>query len=227
MAAPGDGEWGRRMSVSPASVHDPRLFSAERGRAEVYLLLSDGFSFPGPSGPVTGDTWERDVALALAGLPYRVRAADLRWTVPDNDGGLETEYIRLFQIGGRRGPPCSLHSGFYTRDRSRTLQHLLRFYNFFGFKLSECVMPDHICVELEFMARLAEGTGADTGSLVRAQRDFLSSQLAWVDELAGRVRSCVPAPFYRSLTQLTARFLEADKKYIAEQALHGGGHGQN
>jgi DMSO reductase family type II enzyme chaperone len=216
------------MTTLAVEAGDVRRASSTRARSEVYALLSEGFEFPAhEAAPVDPDAWERRVALALAGLPYRVRASDLRWSVRDGQDGLETEYIRLFQIGGRRGPPCSLHSGFYSRDRSRTLQHLLRFYNFFGFGLNDCVMPDHICVQLEFMARLAEGTGADSGSLTRAQRDFTAGQLGWLDELASRVRTSAGAPFYRSLTLLASRFVQADSRFIADEALRGGGHGEN
>jgi TorA maturation chaperone TorD len=126
---------------------------------------------------------------------------------------MQSEYIRLFQIGGRRGPPCSLHEGFYTRDRSQTLQNLIRFYNYFGFRVVECVMPDHLPVQLEFMSELAGGAADDVSGL-RAQRDFLSTHLAWTDDLTGRVAKTKPHAFYRSLATLLSRLIVADQQFI-------------
>jgi nitrate reductase assembly molybdenum cofactor insertion protein NarJ len=127
---------------------------------------------------------------------------------------MQSEYIRLFQIGGRRGPPCALHAGFSGRDRSQTLQNLIRFYNFFGFRVVECVMPDHLPVQLEFVSELAAGEAVDAASALRAQRDFLRAHLWWTDELAERVAKSGAHPFYRSLTALTARLVAADQRFV-------------
>jgi TorA maturation chaperone TorD len=127
---------------------------------------------------------------------------------------MESEYIRLFQVGGRRGPPCPLHEGFYTRDRSQTLQNLIRFYNFFGFRVVECVMPDHLPVQLEFMSELAAGDAVDPASALRAQRDFLRGHLAWTEELGRRVARARPHPFYRSLAAVLARLVAADQPFV-------------
>jgi TorA maturation chaperone TorD len=123
---------------------------------------------------------------------------------------MQTEYIRLFQIGGRRGPPCPLHQGHYERDRSSTLKNLIRFYNYFGFSVAECIMPDHIAVQLEFMSELATGDLTDSESGLRAQRDFLRKHLAWTGDLADRASRVAPHPFYRTLTTLTSRLIGAD-----------------
>jgi TorA maturation chaperone TorD len=162
------------------------------------------------------------LTAAVGGLPYRLRSSGLTWPAPATYDEMQSEYIRLFQIGGRRGPPCPLHAGHYRRDRGRTLQNLIRFYNYFGFRVTECVMPDHLAVQLEFMSELAAGGAADAASGQRAQRDFLRTHLGWTETLANRVGKAGPHPFYRSLTALTARLVAADQQFI-RNAL-GGGH---
>ena len=185
-------------------------------QSDVYALLSSAYSFPDAS--FYDDAKDGHLAEQLAGalnqFPYRFRTSDLSWKLPDTYDEMQSEYIRLFQIGGRRGPPCPLHAGHYTRDRSHTLQNLIRFYNYFGFRVMECVMPDHLAVQLEFMSELAAGEVAEKASSQRAQRDFLQNHLGWTETLWGRVAKAGPHPFYRSLTVLTARLIAADQRFI-------------
>ncbi len=191
-------------------------------RRDVYARLSSALAFPSSTfhALVATDEWPQEIAAELAGLPYRLRTHDLAWPVPDEYDEMQSEYIRIFQVGGRRGPPCPLHEGQYTRDRGRTLQHLIRFYNYFSFDLLEGVMPDLVTVELEFMSHLAGGGVSDPQSLLRAQRDFLKSHLSWLSALAGRVAGTDPPRFYGSLVKLTDRFVAADQIFI-EHALGG------
>jgi DMSO reductase family type II enzyme chaperone len=215
------------MSTTPGIAMDADLIPNAlevSSRSRVYGLLSRAFSFPDESLHMR--VWDGQLAdqltAALGRLPFRLRTSDLRWPAPKSHEDMQSEYIRLFQIGGRRGPPCPLHAGHYGRDRGRTLQNLIRFYNYFGFRVTECVMPDHLAVQLEFMSELAAGGAADAASGQRAQRDFLRTHLGWTETLANRVGKAGPHPFYRSLTALTARLVAADQQFI-RNAL-GGGH---
>jgi len=186
-------------------------------RSDLYDHLSLAFSFPDAclyseirDGQLTA---QLDAALSM--LPYRLSTSRLSWKIPRTYDDLQSEYIRLFQIGGRNGPPCPLHQGHYTRDRSQALQNLVRFYNHFGFQTAECVMPDNLAVQLEFMSVLAEGNDR---SRLRAQRDFLAAHLTWTGELAKRVASSRPHPLYRSLTALTATLVEAEGRFLTKAA---------
>jgi DMSO reductase family type II enzyme chaperone len=142
-------------------------------------------------------------------------------TVPEDFDGFQSEYIRLFEVGGRGGAPCPLNSGHYATDRLRSLESLVRFYNFFGVQAEQGMMPDHVTIELEFMSFLAETEAAaknesDRRSCRRAQADFLGSHLAsWWPKITEKIKGQEPLPFYRSLADLTSRFLEADLKYVA------------
>jgi Nitrate reductase delta subunit len=192
------------------------LDSETSPRSSAYALLSSAYSFPDASfyGDARDGRLAEQLGGALSQLPYRLRTSDLSWKLPGTYDEMQSEYIRLFQIGGRRGPPCPLHAGHYTRDRSRTLQNLIRFYNYFGFRVMECVMPDHLAVQLEFMSELASGGVAEKASSQRAQRDFLQNHLGWTETLWSRVAKAGPHPLYRSLTALTARLIAADQRFI-------------
>jgi DMSO reductase family type II enzyme chaperone len=210
--------WGAvndMISIAADAVSGPAVASDTR-RSDIYGFLSLAFSFPDVSLHARAHDGQlvRQLSAALDQIPYRVRVSDLSWRTPNTYDEMESEYIMLFQIGGRRGPPCPLHAGHYARDRSRELQQLIRFYNFFGVRVAEGVMPDHISVQMEFMSALARGDLADSASLLRAQRDFLGRQLGWVEELAGRIRRRDPAPFYRALAAFTVRYVAADKQFL-------------
>jgi DMSO reductase family type II enzyme chaperone len=196
-------------------------------RGDTYLLLSHAISFPDARlhNRVLAQRWACELYGALGRLPCRFPLSRLNWTVPDHYDDMQSDYIRLFQVGGRRGPPCPLHEGHYTRDRGQTLQHLIRFYNYFGFRTIECVMPDHLPVQLEFMSELCRiaDESEDPGAL-RAQRDFIRRHLSWVENLRVRVNRSHPPPFYRSLIDVTARLIAADDRLIAarlEEEPHG------
>ncbi len=190
-------------------------------RSDVYAHLSFAYSFPHASlhAEVKSGQWAEQLAAVLPRLPYRLRTSDLAWKTGPEYDDMQSEYIRLFQVGGRGGPPCPLHEGYYTRDRAATLRELIRFYNYFGFRLTEGVMPDHISVQLEFMSRLASGDATDHGSALRAQRDFSRRHLVWVGGLPQRAAAASPAAFYRSLLQFTARFAWAEDRFVREASM--------
>ncbi len=207
-----------RMTAT-ASLSSACLALETSPQSNAYALLASAYSFPDASfyDDARGGHLVQQLTGALSQLPYRLRTSDLSWKLPGTYDEMQSEYIRLFQIGGRRGPPCPLHAGHYTRDRSRTLQNLIRFYNYFGFRVMECVMPDHLAVQLEFMSELASGGIADKSSSQRAQRDFLQNHLGWTETLWDRVAKAGPHPFYRSLTALTARLIAADQRSIQNE----------
>ena len=105
---------------------------------------------------------------------------------------------------------------------------LVRFYNYFGLRITPGLMPDHVTVELEFMHYLAHQeaqawqSGDDRESYLRAQRDFLERHLNgwWPLALAATQRQR-PQRFYRSLMALVQRFLAAERGHLAS-ALRSG-----
>ncbi len=196
-------------------------------RSELYAFLSRLFSFPDVQmyPQVLNGCWLQDLTARFAGLPYSLKSeANRSWAAPSDYEQFQSEYIRLFEVGGRGGSPCPLHSGHYSRDRLRTMEELIRFYNFFGLRIAPGMMPDHVSAELEFMHYLAgseseTGDGAEQMSYLRAQRDFLLRHLLnWWPLLAVRVKRERPIPFFRSLVTLTGRFLQTERAYV-ESAL--------
>ncbi|WP_339136202.1 MAG: molybdopterin-dependent oxidoreductase [Candidatus Electrothrix sp. GW3-4] len=65
-------------------------------------------------------------------------------------------------------------------------------------------LDDHIAVELEFMAYLAEQQGTE-----EKQRAFLSQHLGWADAFCEMLRSAAQTEWYQGLADLTQTVLEA------------------
>ncbi|NIN12116.1 MAG: hypothetical protein GTN78_24620, partial [Gemmatimonadales bacterium] len=79
------------------------------------------------------------------------------------------------------------------------------------------LIPDHIAVEFQFLARLAEAEAAswEDGDVVQArhrlewQRRFMAEHVAaWVPQFAGRVRAAARTTFWRTVADDTAVFVE-------------------
>ncbi|HSP54956.1 MAG TPA: molecular chaperone TorD family protein [Dehalococcoidia bacterium] len=155
--------------------------------------------------------------------PFRLPRASA-FSAPADFDTFQSEYIRVFQVGGRAGPPCPLHSGHYTNDRLRTLETLVRYYGFFGVQTQQGMMPDHVSVQLEFMNFLAERedeatTERDRRSCLLAQRDFLRDHLAnWWPRLLRKAEAQQPIAFYRAVVGVTSKFLQTDLSYLTTRA---------
>ena len=90
-----------------------------------------------------------------------------------------------------------------------------------GWKVGE----DHMALELEFMATLAErcadaareGDAAEAARLTRCQRNFLNGHIAaWGRGLTADMRRCAKTPFYRGVADMTDGLVLADLDYLAE-----------
>lgn len=195
-------------------------------RSELYRLLADALAFPERAFHARVERGAlRDEAADLLGrLPYRLP------TAVDLDGlseagpyvDFQAEYIRLFDVGAVR-PPCPLYGGEWGGSRKQTMEEVLRFYRYFGMKVSEQAreLPDHVTIELEFLQVLvfeegmAQAAGVDPAPLLRAERDFLERHPArWWPLLERKLASQEPARFYAALASLTGAFLGRELTYV-------------
>jgi len=220
--------------VSAAQISDLRKgFETQTGRrSDLYRLLATCFAFPSGEFRQAAAAGEVRTALseAAAGLPYPLSIPEepgrLADTGPDEET-LETEYIRIFDVGGGSGPPCSLYAGNWRGDRLGVMEECLRFYEHFGVGLTEPrpELPDHLTVAMEFMHyltfRQAEALQANLscGDYVRAQRDFLDRLvLSWFPRMTAKLASQSPPPFYAALCCFALAFFESEKTYLADLA---------
>lgn len=190
----------------------PTTTAAAAERAQAYRHLANLIAFPDP---------EIHEALHASGVEIRDDAGTIV-DVPSPYEAYEAEYIRLFEIAPKR-PPCPLYEGYWRgrdqTERRELMAELMSFYRFFGLSLGDEVreMPDHLAVELEFTALLADGEadaqaeGGDDGSFRRAQRDFLQRHLgSWTSKLTEAIHGIDAHPFFQALMAEIDAQVQAD-----------------
>lgn len=217
------GQLGMTTATTRRRTAAKRTNPGDQARAAIYASVSRAISFPDEElfDFVRSGAWNREFGDLTAELPFRITLSRDGSPVRKDYDAFQSEYIRLFEVGGRNGSPCPLHSGQYSRDRLQTLEDLLRFYTFFGLRAKTGFMPDHVAVEFEFMSYLAQQSAQavphspDADSLRLAQRDFLTRRLSWWPELTRRVRGQRPQTFYRKLVTIIDKFLGLDLQYLS------------
>jgi DMSO reductase family type II enzyme chaperone len=200
-------------------------------RSLLYSLLAKGFRFPAPEHYESAKSGEfaDEVQGAVANLPYNGLPVG---AFGRGDGAgydeFQSNYIGLFEIGGKHGVPSFLYEAEYGGGRMKVMEEVLRFYHYFGLRISEEKRdrPDHLASELEFMHMLtfkeAEALiqGKEKSAYLDAERDFLRFHLCeFVSAIAGRIGGNGVA-FYADLARLAEAFCQKEMSYLA--ALRGG-----
>lgn len=216
--------------------------SRAAARAGLYRLFALAFAHPERvmlDAIRSGDLQDALAACAAAaGTPIgAVPAGDL----PDRE--IETAYLELFEMGKDGATVCALregsHVGYTCEERfldsaggmPTLLEDLLRFYHFFGLRLSRDparkLPPDHVVCQFEMLSRLCDREGdaalspAQLEGCRRAQQDFLHRHLlSWWPQAVRRLRSVQRAErahaFYLALAALALDCIEAHCAELSE-----------
>ena len=135
-------------------------------------------------------------------------------------GALKAEYSGLFEVGSR-GPPVPIREDLQTGQRAGTREDIVRFYDYFGYRLDErfAWAPDHLSVELEFMHFLCFHEASAAGERLSwqlAQADFSERHLAnWVPQLAAAAAQLAPGCLYSRLLAALRDFVASDLEWQA------------
>lgn len=197
-------------------------------RSRLYALLSQGFRHP--TLPLyesaKGGEFASEVRAALKALPHQpALPGELAGGSPLSFDEFQQEYVQTFDVGGPRGAPCFLYEAEYGGGRLKVMEDVLRFYHYFGLRLSQEKgkrdRPDHLATELEFMHALTFKEAEvltekkEATPYRKAQRDFLSSHL--VDILSDVAAKLGPreVPFYSDLARLGHAFCQAEQAHLS------------
>ena len=216
-------------------------------RSRVYGVLSTAFSSPRegmgvPGAHLAAALILREAARALgAPIPEQALAAieegGRHATMNPAQGGadeLEVEYNRLFVGPGmpRVYPYESLYRDSAGLVMGPSAGEVLQAYRRSGLAINTAFrdLPDHIAVELEFMARLCfeEARAGSAGRadlalrLKQEQRLFLNAHLAsWLPALCERVIRETTSTMYRGVAEIAATFVGWDRERLDAEQLSG------
>ncbi len=135
---------------------------------------------------------------------------------------LAVEYTRLFLGPGRHVRPyaATYLDGAGASLCGPTTAWVRDFMERAGFELSpeHRNLPDHVFVEMEFMARMAarEAEAIEAGDAAAAQfrwlqKEFLENHLGrWLPSFCGLAAEHAQLSFYRELARLTGNFLKSE-----------------
>lgn len=202
--------------------------------SQVYLFLARCFAYPKEQfyRLLKDESSPEQVTVMAEGLPFPVTIKGIAAPeLPPEE--LESVYINAFDMGFGPSLPCPLYESAHREDTSSRdiTEELLRFYDHFDVKLSEEEKdsPDHLGVELEFMAFLAKkeadavNRGNDPTPYGLAQVDFLERHLdKWVCSLDGRIQERIKEPFYRTASSFLREFLSSHLSYLRNNIGHQG-----
>ncbi len=143
---------------------------------------------------------------------------------------LAVEYTRLFVGPGKHVSP---HASVYIQGDGglwgRSTVQVKDFIESRGFEFKPDYhgIPDHISVELEFMAEITgrEAEAWEKGdrdravAMIETEESFLTEHfVAWAVVFCDKVAAAAEMPFYGELARLTATFLQSEAREIVHLA---------
>lgn len=147
-------------------------------------------------------------------------------TMIDPAGEMEAEYTALFVLPSGVLPHEAVYVDEKKRLGGRVTMAVALFYEEAALKMSEgCIeMPDHLGIELEFMARLCglersfrmENDQISLQICCAFQHNFMNRHLGcWARQCCEEVMSLADYGFYRAVAQITLAFLAAEEEYLS------------
>ena len=205
--------------------------AAAAWRKKMYAILSAYYLAP-PSPDLAALVVAEDFSdgnLGTLGAATRDFAAAVREAAAGNPvaSDLEAEHTSLFVLPSGVVP----HESFYLDEKKRMGGRVTAgvqqcYENAFANLTEDCLeLPDHIGVELEFMAFLCdlEEQFWDTSDLTgvekcrELQRSFLDEHLLlWHLPLCEKILGEASLDLFRALAQLTIEFLESERGHVSE-----------
>jgi putative dimethyl sulfoxide reductase chaperone len=192
-------------------------------QSDLFALLQNGKYLSAVLHGISSLAHLKDLVVDRAGLTRKVMGILGNTTRED----LEVGFVQTFDVGAPE-PPCPPYEGVYREGESRTsvMLRISEFYKHFGLNMSRKEdrreLPDHLCVELEFLHFLAfkeaQAKREDNKELVKgyllAQKDFLERHIArWVPRFSDKVKT-TGAPFYTELAGLLSGFVTLELAWL-------------
>lgn len=216
-------ERSKRISDKPPLDRESSALKTEtaRSRSNIYRLLSALFM-----AEVTPDLLNAlNSEEMLKGL--QDLGVEMEKVLGDQNsdllGDLAEEYAALFIVPGGISPHESVRlHGMLNQKPSWDVE---KFYQKCGLVIKDdChILPDHIGMELEFMAYLAgkeadatqSGKETESAQWAGLQEEFFRNHIApWTFDFLRDMKRLAYHPFYHGVASLALRFLETEKEQL-------------
>ncbi len=198
------------------------------GRLTVYSLLATGFMFPTASRLETiRSTLLPGMSMLDLGDDLNATAASLPDSLPADLDLLRAQYTQLFPpIASQDAPGYETgYRGDGVFQQSTIMADIAGFYRAHGLRPggSERERPDHITVELEFMAvvarkeamALGDGDGANASICRETAAGFLSDHLGcWGRAFGLRAAAVSASAWYTALAELLISWIATDLEIL-------------
>ncbi|CAB1369240.1 molecular chaperone TorD family protein [Denitratisoma oestradiolicum] len=208
-----------RMLSDERSAPLPEPLAVSMGRG--WLLLAKLFDHPDAAliqAYASGRLRQQVLEIFTAIDPALVSALGENAFVGETDpDALASDYSRLFYLGERDTPLCSLHEGEHRGHRMEVMEEVLRFYKHFGLVIARSPneMPDHLVSELEFLHFLSfqharyQKHGQNGSAFQRAGADFLTRHAGrWMPDIHASLVAAGGHPLYQDASHLLALFVQ-------------------
>lgn len=182
-------------------------------RAALYQALAEALDEPAEWLAAPGDEWPLyGAAIALQGVsPAAARAAEQLSAIPAEPlAARRGRYRSLFAGTGQ--PPPALYESLARSGRllGAEAAQVERFYQAAGLAVPPGELPDHACLELAFLAQLAQQAGADAAHAAqwrRIERQFARRHPSrWLPQV-GQTLAASGDTVYAPLGELLAGWL--------------------
>lgn len=221
------------MAVALGNPDPTDLARSAEGRAGLYGLLA--LLFRRPLDATTLHAMQSD-ELAAALTECGIQIDELLAT--DNLDLLEllaVDFTQLFHGPRQHLPPYeSVQTGHGDSELyGAVTEQVRRVFEAHGFEPGSNELPDHLSVELQFMAALAQaeatawanGQAAEARALREEQSTFLKEHLGcWAPAFGRQVQTRAETRLYRGLGALLAEFVTDDQQDILARSAHDEGY---
>lgn len=194
------------------------------GRLAVYSMLAVGFSYPDPARlDLLATRLVPTVATLELKEPLGTVVEALASAVPTDVDAARQHHLALFPPTASQDAPGyeTAYRGEGIFQQTALMADVAGFYRAHGLRAGgqERERPDHIVVELDFMAVLAKkealalraGAGENASICRESAASFLQDHLGcWAPAFGRRAASVTGAPWLRGLGELLATWVEFD-----------------
>lgn len=193
--------------------------SSPQAAGRAWALLAVAFRYPRPdlheairNGGFAADLARELDALGLGDLPEGADLEKASMEMPESYEAYENAFIKAFDLADAKRGPSPYEASYSIGHLADVVLAVKQHYLESGLDVGSEERPDHVAVELEFLAHLASRASGpeDTESFRENEERFLALHLAhWMPAFSERLAACPGMEVHAKLAALAGRLGQA------------------